>query len=123
MCKQFYKTNDCLVSNLLPQVWHLTLVVGPRTFLQGLVLFLVWLIQRIAKLLDYLEMSGTTTFRQTGVPGVPGVLKSVLASWALHHTGSGCRDRLRGLTLTFADLGLGWAWTGDFRLTAGFVAS
>ena len=92
---------------------------------KSLYVFLVWLIQRIAKLLDYLEMSGTTTtFRQTGVPGVSGVLKSVLASWALHHTGSCCRDRLRALTLTFGDLGFGWARTRDFRLvnTAGFVA-
>ena len=77
---------------------------------KSLYVFLVWLIQRIAKLLDYLEMSGTTTtFRQTGVPGVPGVLKSVLASWASDHTGSCCRDRLQALTLTFGDLGIGWA--------------
>ena len=60
----------------------------------------------------------------TGVPGVPGVLKSVLASWASDHTGSCCRDRLQALTLTFGDLGFGWAWTRDFRFvnTACFVA-
>ena len=69
-------------------------------------------------------MSVTTTTTTLDRTGVPGVLKSVLASWASNHTGSGCRDRLRALTLTFGDLGLGWARTRDFRLvnTAGFVA-
>ena len=43
-----------------------------------------------------------------GVPGVPDV-GSVLASWALHHKGSCCRDRMRALTLTFGNLGIGWA--------------